>query len=605
GDSLRYIDEPTRDGQSIDHIDNYHEQNDAHNNAGIFNKAFHRLATTESPWDSQYAFTLFALANQQCWLANTTFVQAAHCVMQQTAEIATRLENDTVLKADGSYWTASELKNQIRKAFAQVGIALVTATDLESDFSATSSFNHVKFTNTSRLNGLALSPDDWTYEWDFGDSAVSFEIDPTHEFATEGPHAVSLTVTEINGSRRDRFDLVITTHSDYCPVMGRSFEEYFIQSVQLHNDFIRSTSSGYSDHTGTEHKLTAGQGLDYEIVAGDHPNTQGDEKSYELWLDTNSDGQFQDSEKLVSKRNPDGKVRGVVDFVGELDRTYRLRLLISVIDRYQPPCGTIYFAEIEDYALRWEQDDANADYRIDINVNRAANSIDFVNRTDDERITSWQWDFDTQDTNGNPNHISRKKSATFEYGRSGNYEVRLVGYDALNHIVEPGWSQTVTFESQTEPSFSATVDDLEARRFYFDASASQYPTGSNLRWDFNQDGLADGTGTQLTYLFPGEGNFPVTLSIENPDNPDGKPYTKTLTVGATPYSPQFSATYLANTDGTFTVSLHNESVDPEDKAWGKWRLDWDFGYDNQIATVNTADIGQDIEHTFPGPGPYT
>ena len=608
GDALRYLDEPTRDGRSVDHLRDFQAQIGEHYNAGIFNKAFHRLATREAPWNAQYTFTLFALANQQCWIANTTFEQAADCALQQAHSITTQLANDAVLKADGSYWTTSELQNQIRKAFAQVGIALVTGTDLESEFSVSSRFNNATFTNSSRFDGLMLNPDDWTYEWDFGDdSALSSERNPSHEFATDGPHTVSLTVTEKNGSHQDRFSLVVTTYSDYCAVIGRGSDKYFIQSVRLHNDVVSTTSnsSGYSDHSDTAHTLNAGHKLDFEIIAGDHPDTRNDYKTYELWIDTNDDGRFQDSEKLMSQRNPDGRVSGVIDFLGELNKTYRVRLLISGINRNQLPCGTLDFAEIEDYALRWEQDDANADYRIDINVNRAANSIDFVNRTDDERITSWQWDFDTQDTNGNPNHISRKKSATFEYGRSGNYEVRLVGYDALNHIVEPGWSQTVTFESQTEPSFSATVDDLEARRFYFDASASQYPIGSNLSWDFNQDGFADGTGTQQTYLFPGEGNFPVTLSIENPDNPDGKPYTKTLTVGATPYSPQFSATVLANTDGSFTVSLHNESVNPGDKAWGKWRLDWDFGYDNQVATVNTADIGQDIEHTFPGPGPYT
>jgi len=606
GDALRYLDEPTRDGRSMDHLDAFQAQIGEHYNAGIFNKAFHRLATRELPWNTQYAFTLFALANQQCWISNTSFEQAAHCVLQQAHSINTQLANDTVLKPDGDAWTTSELQNQIRKAFAQVGIKLITGIDLESDFAVSSRFNRVQFTDSSRLSGQALNPEDWLFEWDFGDdSPTSSERNPNHEFATDGPQTVRLTVTEKNGPRQDRFSLVITTYSDYCAVIGRGFDKYFIQSVRLHNDLINSTGSGYSDHSDTVHSLNAGQRLDFEIVSGDHPDTANDYKTYELWIDTNDDGRFQDSEKRMSQRNPDGRVSGVIDFLGELNKTYRMRLLVSGINRNQLPCGTLDFAEIEDYSLRWEQDDSAANYQIDIKVNQADNSIGFINRTDDERIISWYWDFDTQDANGNPNHISRKKSATFEYGQSGNYEVRLIGYDALNHPVEPGWSRTVVFASQTAPAFSALADEQEPSRFHLDARASQYPIGSTLNWDFNRDGLTDGTGTQLTYLFPGEGDFPVTLNIENPDNPDGKRVTKTISVGTMLYSPLFSTTYLTNADGSFTVTLHNESVDPGDKAWGKWQLDWDFGHDNQAASVRTADIGEDIEHTFPGPGVYS
>jgi len=71
--ALRYMDDPTQDGSSIGHADDYSGQ-DVHYTSGVFNRAFYQLATT-SGWGTQSAFQAMALANQTYWTANSTFDQ--------------------------------------------------------------------------------------------------------------------------------------------------------------------------------------------------------------------------------------------------------------------------------------------------------------------------------------------------------------------------------------------------------------------------------------------------------------------------------------------------------------------------------------------------
>ena len=591
GDALRYLDTPTRDGRSVDQLDDFQEQNGEHYNAGIFNKAFHRLATTETPWNSQYAFTLFAIANQQCWLANTTFVQAADCVIQQAGVIATRLDNDTVLKPDGSYWTTSELQNQIRKAFAQVGIALITATDLESEFSMSSRFNRVEFTNTSRLNGFALNPGDWRYEWDFGDdSALSSELNPIHEFSTDGPHTVSLTVTEKNGSRQDRFSLVVTTYNDYCAAFGSSFEKYFVQATRLHNRLTTSDSRGYSDFSANLIDLNQGQPLDYDIISGDHPDTLGKDKKYELWLDINDDGEFQYIERLMSHYSTDGKVSGVIQYIGELNKTYRVRLLVSGLNSDKLPCGTYNSAEIEDYSIRWS--DSELDFVITTLVQE--NAVEFRNDTHDSRVTRWHWEFGdgTQSSEPSPYH---------PYARSGDYSVSLTAYD-VDDAELARWDSTVPVRNHTQATI--VIDDISALTVTVSASMLRYPIGTQLLWHFDDGATANAESAVHSYAASGQ--YDISLTLTNADYPGGLTVIQQVSVGTTglaKINPTFSYQKEFRPDGSVTVNFTNTTVDPKNKSFGLWSVTWDFADQGKIRSDGTG-LNQTTSKMFLSPGEY-
>lgn len=74
--ALRYMDDPSRDGSSINHAQDYYDGLNVHYSSGVFNKAFYHLATT-SGWDTKKAFELFVLANQIYWSQDSDFWQGA------------------------------------------------------------------------------------------------------------------------------------------------------------------------------------------------------------------------------------------------------------------------------------------------------------------------------------------------------------------------------------------------------------------------------------------------------------------------------------------------------------------------------------------------
>lgn len=81
--SIRYMHNPALDGKSIGHASNYTATMDPHYSSGVYNKAFHALATSPG-WDTRKAFQAFAGANRNYWTGNITFNQGA-CGVEQAA----------------------------------------------------------------------------------------------------------------------------------------------------------------------------------------------------------------------------------------------------------------------------------------------------------------------------------------------------------------------------------------------------------------------------------------------------------------------------------------------------------------------------------------
>lgn len=81
--ALRYMNDPTRDGRSIGHADDYRSGMDVHHSSGVYNKAFYLLAN-KNGWDVKKAFEIFVRANRLYWNANTDFDEGA-CGVQDAA----------------------------------------------------------------------------------------------------------------------------------------------------------------------------------------------------------------------------------------------------------------------------------------------------------------------------------------------------------------------------------------------------------------------------------------------------------------------------------------------------------------------------------------
>ncbi|WP_373938567.1 M4 family metallopeptidase [Vibrio kanaloae] len=83
---LRYFDQPSKDGRSIDHASQYYDGLNVHLSSGVYNRAFYLLAN-KSGWDVRKGFEVFTVANQLYWTANSTFDAGACGVAKAAADM--------------------------------------------------------------------------------------------------------------------------------------------------------------------------------------------------------------------------------------------------------------------------------------------------------------------------------------------------------------------------------------------------------------------------------------------------------------------------------------------------------------------------------------
>ncbi len=77
--ALRYLDNPTKDGSSIDNLKDFDDQTtEAHAGAGVTNKAFYLLATTKG-WTTRKAFDVWVKANMNYWTDSMVTLNDAAC----------------------------------------------------------------------------------------------------------------------------------------------------------------------------------------------------------------------------------------------------------------------------------------------------------------------------------------------------------------------------------------------------------------------------------------------------------------------------------------------------------------------------------------------
>jgi len=80
-DGFRYFADPTRDGVSIGHADDYHDGLDVHYSSGVYNRAFY-LLSNKPGWTVQTAFEVFAYANMNYWGPSESFDTGACGVLE-------------------------------------------------------------------------------------------------------------------------------------------------------------------------------------------------------------------------------------------------------------------------------------------------------------------------------------------------------------------------------------------------------------------------------------------------------------------------------------------------------------------------------------------
>ncbi|MCW8333645.1 M4 family metallopeptidase [Vibrio paucivorans] len=142
---LRYFDQPSKDGKSIDHASQYYDGLNVHYSSGVFNRAYYLLAN-KSGWDVRKGFEVFTLANQLYWTANSTF-DAGACGVAKAAQ-------------DMNYSVAD-----VVDAFSQVGVNADCVTQPPTDGELQNN------TPITQLTGNRLAEDFYTFTVDRASTA--------------------------------------------------------------------------------------------------------------------------------------------------------------------------------------------------------------------------------------------------------------------------------------------------------------------------------------------------------------------------------------------------------------------------------------------------
>ncbi len=178
--ALRYFEDPTLDGASIGHADNYYNGIDVHYSSGVFNRAFYLLAN-KTNWNTQLAFDVMYDANRFYWTPNTTFIEGACGVIHAADDLGYNVTdvidsfeqvgvicNNLPARDDdedgmSDYWEQS------------FGLDPTDASDASGDLDGDTLSNLVEF----QLNTLPNNNDSDTDTLTDGDEVNVYNTDPT------------------------------------------------------------------------------------------------------------------------------------------------------------------------------------------------------------------------------------------------------------------------------------------------------------------------------------------------------------------------------------------------------------------------------------------
>ncbi|KZN61094.1 hemagglutinin [Pseudoalteromonas luteoviolacea CPMOR-1] len=154
--ALRYMNDPTKDGRSIDHQSNFTSGMDVHHSSGVFNKAFYHLATTAG-WDTKKAFVVMAKANQMYWTASTDWDLAGNGVMDAACDLgynpddvkaALALVGVTSQLSSGSSCGTPPTDEELTNGVARTGISGAAKSQQFFVLNVPAGSSNLKFTTT-------------------------------------------------------------------------------------------------------------------------------------------------------------------------------------------------------------------------------------------------------------------------------------------------------------------------------------------------------------------------------------------------------------------------------------------------------------------------
>lgn len=92
-DALRYMDMPSKDGESIDSADEYTSHLDVHHSSGVYNRLYY-LMSTHANWNAHKAFDVMIKANMDYWTPYSNFTSGACGILSAAKDLG--FETDSI-----------------------------------------------------------------------------------------------------------------------------------------------------------------------------------------------------------------------------------------------------------------------------------------------------------------------------------------------------------------------------------------------------------------------------------------------------------------------------------------------------------------------------
>jgi bacillolysin len=180
------------------------------------------------------------------------------------------------------------------------------------------------------------------------------EGSPQHVTTVNAWHAVGLG---------DPYDL------EYCTSKGNRVINEWITEVSIGSFTNNSGAGSYTDFTGKEVHLNAGQTYAIKLTPGFKDNYNNDE-FWRIWIDYNNDDDFSDPGELVF--DPDSpsesSLSGNITIASSASGSTRMRVSMKAI--YGPPtaCESFPYGEVEDYTVTFDADEISCETPTDLST---------------------------------------------------------------------------------------------------------------------------------------------------------------------------------------------------------------------------------------------
>jgi len=462
------------------------------------------------------------------------------------------------------------------------------------------------------------------YYWEFGDgtSETTYLSEATHMYSSPGVYKVNLTVGNELGeqetisckvyvSDRNPIPRIVTTTERVIAICERTWENvsHFAQnSLEKVSIFIKEklgnpTTIQLPVGTITIHFENATQDIDLTSLIADTNLTQRKsilympewpevvEESKILYIPSTGKGAVYICKNATSLDEVNLENADVIINVGETKdgmtvlttyyngREYYMVLNVTGTGGGEAPSQHPYasFTYSPEYPIVNEKIIFNASSSYD----------------PDGNITKYEWDFG----DGNITEVE-EPVITHTYSIAGNYTVKLTVTD--DKRVKSSISRNITVRSVINQPPIANANGpytgIEGQPVEFNASASYDPEGANLTyyWEFGDGNRTVTTQPTITHIYAQEGNYTVTLIVNDSAQNSTPSITYALINDTEP-----KANFTANVTSGFaplTVQFNDSSVSYDGIiAW-----EWDFDGDGIVDSNEQNPI-----YTYDEAGTYT